>query len=75
MQENNWLITTKKGQGKIPLFCGNGEQVIPIYGGKYVIRVWIGWKLWWLTVIRGGMEEWMEIWGRGWLNREVLYFW
>ena len=27
MQENNWIITTKKGKGKLPLFCGNGEQL------------------------------------------------
>ena len=31
-QDNNWVITTKKGKGKLPLFCGNGEQVITIYG-------------------------------------------
>ena len=31
IQENNWVITTKKGKGKLPLFCGNGEQVNPIY--------------------------------------------
>ena len=31
MQEKNRLITTKKGKGKLPLFRGNGEQVIPIY--------------------------------------------
>ena len=30
--ENNWVITTKKGKGKLPLFCGNGERVIPIHG-------------------------------------------
>ena len=32
IQENNWVITTKKGKGKLPLFCGNVEQVITIYG-------------------------------------------
>ena len=32
IQEKNWVITTKKGKGKLPLFYGNGEQVIPIYG-------------------------------------------
>ena len=32
IQDNNRLITTKKGKGKLPLFYGNGEQVIPIYG-------------------------------------------
>ena len=31
VQDNNWLITTKKGKGKLPLFCGNGERVNPIY--------------------------------------------
>ena len=30
-QEINWVITTKKGKRKLPIFCGNGEQVIPIY--------------------------------------------
>ena len=24
-------ITIKKGKGKLPLFCGNGERLIPIY--------------------------------------------
>ena len=24
--------TTKKGKGKLPSFCGNGERLIPIYG-------------------------------------------
>ena len=32
IQENNTVITTKKGKGKLPLFCGNGEWLIPIYG-------------------------------------------
>ena len=31
IQDENWAITTKKGNGKLPLFCGNGERVIPIY--------------------------------------------
>ena len=31
IQENNWFITTKKVKGKLILFCGNGEQVNPIY--------------------------------------------
>ena len=39
IQKNNWVITTKKGQGKFPLFCGNGEQVIPIYGGHGIMHV------------------------------------
>ena len=30
-QKNNWVIATKKGKGKLPLFCGNRERVIPIY--------------------------------------------
>ena len=29
--ENNWATTIKKGKGKLPLFIGNVEQVIPIY--------------------------------------------
>ena len=32
IQENNRVITTKKGKGKLPLFRGNVERVIPIYG-------------------------------------------
>ena len=32
IQKNNWVITTKKGKGKIPLFRDNGERVNPIYG-------------------------------------------
>ena len=31
IQENNWVITTKKGKGKLPLFYGNRELEIPIY--------------------------------------------
>ena len=31
IQENNWVITKKKGKVKLPLFRGNVEQVIPIY--------------------------------------------
>ena len=30
-QEKNWVITTKKGKGKLPLFRGNGERVNHIY--------------------------------------------
>ena len=33
IHEKNRVITTKKGKGKLPLFCDNGEQVIPIYAG------------------------------------------
>ena len=31
IQENNCVITIKKIKGKIPLFCGNGEQVNTSY--------------------------------------------
>ena len=31
IQENNWIITIKKAKGKLPLFCGNGERLLPIY--------------------------------------------
>ena len=34
MQEKNEQLPPKKGKGKLPLFCGNGEQVIPIYAYK-----------------------------------------
>ena len=30
-QEGNWVITTKIYKGKSPIFCGNGERVIPMY--------------------------------------------
>ena len=39
IHENNCIISTKKGKGKIPLFCGNGERVSSIYGLR--IYVWI----------------------------------
>ena len=32
IQKNNLLITTKKGKGKLPLFSGDVERLIPIYG-------------------------------------------
>ena len=35
IHEKNWVITTKKGKGKSPLFCGNVERVIPIYAAAY----------------------------------------
>ena len=31
IQENNWVVTTKKGKGKLPIFHGNGVRVNPIY--------------------------------------------
>ena len=31
MQDNNMVTTIKKVKSKLPLFCGNGERVIPIY--------------------------------------------
>ena len=30
-QDNNWVVTTKKDKGELPVFCSNGEWVIPIY--------------------------------------------
>ena len=30
----------KKGKGKLPIFCGNVERVIPIYAIKYGIDEW-----------------------------------
>ena len=32
IQDNNWVITTKKGKGKLSLFCGNVEWIILIHG-------------------------------------------
>ena len=34
IQEKNWVISTKKGKEKLPLFRGNGEQEIAIYSGQ-----------------------------------------
>ena len=34
IQENNWVITIKKGKCKLTIFCGNVEQVITIYDIK-----------------------------------------
>ena len=31
IQENNSVITTEKGKGKLPLFCGNVEYINTIY--------------------------------------------
>ena len=38
IQEKNWVIITKKDEDKLPLFCGNGEQVNPIYADLTWIR-------------------------------------
>ena len=38
LQDNNRVITTKKGKGKLPLFRGNEKRVIPIYASRVVIR-------------------------------------
>ena len=34
----------KKGKGKLPLFCGNVERVIPIYGAQQTLKntTWVG---------------------------------
>ena len=34
IQDNNWVITNKKGKGKLPLFSGNRERVNSIYAGE-----------------------------------------
>ena len=36
IQENIWVITTKKEKGKLPLFRGNGERVNPFYAGRCI---------------------------------------
>ena len=38
IQEKIGLLPPKKGKGKLPLFCGNGEWVITIYavGEPYI---------------------------------------
>ena len=41
IQENNRVITTKKGKGKLPIFCSNGYQVIHIYGGWWVDEFYV----------------------------------
>ena len=37
IQEKSWVITTKKGKGKLPIICGNGERLIPIYGKEPMV--------------------------------------
>ena len=37
MQNNNWEITTKKVGGKLPLFSGNRERLIPIYAWQSLV--------------------------------------
>ena len=32
IQKNNWVVTTKKGKGKLPFRFGNGEQAINFLG-------------------------------------------
>ena len=39
IQDKNWLITTKKGKGKSPLFCGNGERVMTIYAIHSIVQI------------------------------------
>ena len=34
MQNNNWVISNKNGKDKSPLFCGNRERVITMYGSE-----------------------------------------
>ena len=37
IQDKNWVITTKKGKYKLPLFHGNGERLIPIYASRLLV--------------------------------------
>ena len=46
MKDKNWLIAIKKGKGKLLLFCGSGEQIIPICGLERVILCGIQKELW-----------------------------
>ena len=41
LQDNNRVINKKKGKGELPLFHGNVERVIPIYGHGQVLQLWI----------------------------------
>ena len=36
--EKNWVITTDKGKGKLPILFGNGEQVIFVYACVFVVN-------------------------------------
>ena len=38
IQKNNRVITTKKGRVKLPLFCGNVEWVILVYGSHRAVN-------------------------------------
>ena len=41
IQEDNWVTTTKKGKGKLPLFCLNVERGIPIYAYQYTVEFFL----------------------------------
>ena len=36
IQENNRIINTINGKGKLPLYCVNRERIIPIYAGRHI---------------------------------------
>ena len=39
IQDNNMLITTEKGEGKLPLFYGNGERETPFYNPRSAVII------------------------------------
>ena len=41
IQDKNRVINTKKGKGKLPLFCSIAEMVILIYGLHHIILEFI----------------------------------
>ena len=72
MQENNWVITTKKGKGKLPLFCGDVELLFPFYDVRIravIVDIISFILLPWHSLI--GISDGSVIYIRGW---EGLYF-
>ena len=57
IQENNCVIATKRGTGKSPLFCGDGERVITIYSQQMTTvddGIWEVWSTlcsWWVISV------------------------
>ena len=59
IQEENWFITNKKGIGKFPLFCSNGERVVGNNGKileTFLIKN-MKWNIWVTNTIQRQRNE------------------
>ena len=77
------LLPPKKGKGKLPLFHGNGERVIPIYGAYHVIK----YDMYWVNMnIFGGNTTQISPWLQQicvykrlvqsyWIIFEIVFIW